>query len=114
MSKEPENADQLTSALLARMVGMETVLKMFVSIWLAQNVDDPLDTNQVATLAGEIEKSLTETMKQTLAGFPDKTVADFIGGIATETVTSIMKGAAEQVRQTGLLHFAVPPSRTQN
>jgi hypothetical protein len=88
---DPDEKEVLNT-LMAQVDALELVLKMVISVQLADHVvvhaGDPKNQSAIDAVARAFRERVLETVSTT-AKFPDKKVANFVEGIAKETVSRL-------------------------
>jgi hypothetical protein len=110
---DPDEKEVLNT-LMAQVDALELVLKMVISVQLADHVvvhaGDPKNQSAIDAVARAFRERVLETVSTAAAKFPDKKVANFVEGIAKETVSRLYDDAAKQVSQTTARNFGRGPS----
>ena len=99
---DPDEKEVL-NALMAQVEALELVLKMVISVQLVDHVvvhaGDPKNQSAIDAVVRAFGERVLETVSTAAAKFPDKK-ANFVEGIAKETVSRLYDDAAKQVSQT--------------
>jgi len=105
---DPDEKEVLNT-LMAQVDALELVLKMVISVQLVDHVvvhaGDPKNQSAIDAVARAFRERVLETVSAAAAKFPDKKVANFVEGIAKETVSRLYDDAAKHVSQTTALNF---------
>ena len=99
---------------MAQVDALELVLKMVISVQLVDHAvvhaGDPKNQSAIDAVARAFRERVLEIVSTAAAKFPDKKVANFVEGIAKETVSRLYDDAAKQVSQTTARNFGRGPS----